>query len=95
MSLPVKSAGMGAMPRMEMPAVSGRLSWDPRRVNEASVSPRPWRRIRMLTGGCDEGGGMMDRVREGGKSLGVGRRGIVGGKGSLVGGGIISRCRSA
>ena len=58
---------------MEMQAVSGRLRFLPRVLKEVWVSPRPWRRIRILTGEPD-GGGMMSRVRFGGKSDLVGRR---------------------
>jgi hypothetical protein len=38
-----------------MHAVSGRDNCCPSFVNDAFVSPRPWRRIRMLVGGFEEG----------------------------------------
>lgn len=66
--------GMGLKPRREMHAVSGRLRFLARVVKEAWVSPRPWRRMRMLIGEPLEGGGMMSRVRLVGKSDLVGRR---------------------
>lgn len=48
----------------------------PSEVNDLLVSPRPCRRMRMLTGEPEEGG-TMSRVREEGKSAFVGRRGRV------------------
>lgn len=57
--------GMVDGPRREMHAVSGRLSWRPRVVNEAWVSPRPWRRRRMLSGAPLEGGTMSSVSLEG------------------------------
>ena len=59
---------------MEMQHVSGRLRFVPREVNEVWVSPRPWRRMRMLIGLPVEGG-TMSSVMFGGKSDLVGRRG--------------------
>ena len=44
-------------------------------VKEAFVSPRPWRRMRMLTGE-PEGGGTMSSVRFDGKSAFVGSLGV-------------------
>lgn len=40
------------------------------------MSPRPWRRMRMLIG-WPVGGGIIERVREGGKSVGVGSLGVI------------------
>lgn len=67
---------MGSKPRREMHAVSGSASARERDVNEMCVSPRPWRRIRMLVGRWPEGGGTVERVKEEGKSEAAGRRGI-------------------
>ena len=58
-----------------MHVVSGRASCRPRVVNEADVSPRPWRRMRMLVSCGDVGGGrVMVKWMEAGKSDWVGRR---------------------
>lgn len=57
-----------------MHAVSGRLRFLPSCAKEDWVSPRPWRRMRILSGEPVEGG-MMSRVREEEKSDLVGRRG--------------------
>lgn len=55
--------------------VSGSASCRPRVVNEADVSPRPWRRTRMLVSWGDAGGGgVMVKWMEGGKSDRVGSR---------------------
>lgn len=58
----------------EMAHVSGRLRFLPSWANEALVSPRPWRRMRMLTG-VPVVGGMIERGGEEGKSEERGRRG--------------------
>ena len=73
---PVKVGGMGFGPWSDRQAVSGRLRFFPREVKDLLVSPRPWRRMRMLSGWPDEGG-MMSRVKEEEKSAFVGRRGAV------------------
>lgn len=65
--------GLGAW--REMHAVSGRFRLWARVLKGRWVSPRPWRRRRMLVGGVEFGGGVIVRVRFGGKSDGVGRRG--------------------
>ena len=70
----MKIGGIGFGPWRERQAVSGRLRFFPREVNDLLVSPRPWRRMRMLTGWPDEGG-IMSTVNEEGKSAFVGRRG--------------------
>jgi len=66
--------GIGFGPRIEMQAVEGRLRFLAREVNENWVSPMPWKRRRILAG-MPVGGGTMSRVRLGGKSDLVGRRG--------------------
>lgn len=72
----MKSSGIGLKPRNAMHAVSGRLRFFPSCAKDVSVSPRPWRRIRMLTGEPVEGG-MNESVAEEEKSVGRGRRDIV------------------
>lgn len=73
----MNNGGIGFGARNEMAQVSGRLRFLPSCANEACVSPRPWRRIRMLMG-LPVVGGMMVRGIEGEKSEARGRRaGIV------------------
>lgn len=59
-----------------MQAVYGRFKVLPRLANGVSASPRPWRRMRMLSGGWELGEGMMSRWMEGGKSDLTGRQGM-------------------
>lgn len=69
------------MPLIERHAVSGRFRFLPSVVKESCVSPKPWRRMRMLMGEPVDGG-FTEKVREGEKSDFWGRRGrvIVGGE---------------
>lgn len=77
-SEPVKSAGTGDGARREMQAVYGRFSCRPRIEKGLSLSPRPWRRRRMLSGAWSLGGGIMSSWIKEGKSDFSGRRGCVG-----------------
>jgi len=80
---PGRENGSGVGACREMQTVSGRERRWERVVKGWWVSPRPWRRTRALLGvEVEGGGGVMVRVRVGGKSVGVGRRGgMVGGWG--------------
>ena len=71
---PPRSNGSGVGACNARHAVSGSDSCLAKVANDRLVSPRPWRRMRMLTGLCGDGGGMMARLRLGGKSDEVGRR---------------------
>jgi hypothetical protein len=51
-----------------------RRGWVPSVVKDMFVSPSPWRRMRILSAGPEDGG-LISRVREEGKSAFVGRRG--------------------
>jgi len=74
-SEPVNSVGTGEGARSEMQAVYGRFRARPRVAKGVSESPRPCSRRRMFSAGWLEGGGMMERWMEGGKSDFVGRQG--------------------
>lgn len=72
---PVMRAGTGVGPQREIMHVYGSCSWDARRVKGWRVSPKPCSRRRILVAGCDDGGAVMERETDGGKSALVGSRG--------------------